>query len=136
MKQFKFIGHSADVRLYVEGSTREEFFAAALTGMSQIITPHQCSQDLNEQVEIKVSAPDLTVLLIDFLSDVLTRIQVTKKLFCVVDFIALNDTTLHARLYGHTDEHFEEDIKAVTYHEADVKKNDRGNYETVIIFDV
>jgi SHS2 domain-containing protein len=136
MKQFKFIEHTADVRLYIEGSTREELFAAALTGMSQIIMPHQCSQEFGEQVEIKLSAPDLTVLLIDFLSDVLTHIQVTKKLFCGVTFVTLNDTALYARIQGHEVDRFEGDIKAVTYHEAEVKKNNHGNYETVIIFDI
>ena len=33
-------------------------------------------------------------------------------------------------------ETFDEDVKAVTYHEAQVKKNEKNNYEVTIIFDI
>jgi SHS2 domain-containing protein len=41
-----------------------------------------------------------------------------------------------ATIKGNRVSYFDEDIKAVTYHEAAVKQNNEGQLETVIIFDI
>ena len=38
--------------------------------------------------------------------------------------------------HGFDIEEFDDDIKAVTYHEAEVRKNGKGNLETYMIFDI
>ena len=62
--------------------------------------------------------------------------QVFIAYFCAVDFLEFTETTLRAIIHGAKTEDFEEDVKAVTYHEVEVKKNEAGNYETLIIFDI
>jgi SHS2 domain-containing protein len=136
MKYFKLIEHTADVRLYVEGSSYEELFLAALNGMAHIIRSHTCPSHSNITIDVHIVASDITTLLIDFLSNALTHTQTEKLLFCDAVFVKLTDTFLDARLNGHKIDRFDEDIKAVTYHETEVKKNNRGNYETIIVFDI
>lgn len=136
MKHFKLIEHTADIRLYVEATTYEELFATALQGMASIICSHDATLNNDQRGEIRIESQDITTLLIDFLSEVLTRVQTDKVLFCSVTFLKFTQTMMHARLEGFNVDHFDEDIKAVTYHEAEVKKNNRGNYETIIVFDV
>jgi len=48
----------------------------------------------------------------------------------------LTETEIEVKVFGRKVEEFEEDIKAVTYHEAEVKKNEKGEYETMLVFDI
>ena len=86
--------------------------------------------------KINLSATDTTSLLIDFLSEALTYSQEERAVFTKVLFSDLDEKNIAAEIYGQTVDDFGEDIKAVTYHEANVVKNNRGNWETVIIFDI
>jgi len=136
MKHYEIVPHTADVGLRVEGTTLEELFNAALQGMSQIIASGTCELKNDVQIDVSLSSNDATSLLIDFLSDILTQSHVKKVVFCRVEFKILHEKELCARVYGVNVKHFDEDIKAVTYHEADVCKNKLGNWETMIIFDI
>jgi SHS2 domain-containing protein len=136
MKHFKLVEHTADIRLYVEATSYEELFVGALQGMASIICSHEATLKNDQRCEIRIVSQDITALLIDFLSEILTRVQTDKILFRSVAFLKFTQTVVHARLEGFRVDHFDEDIKAVTYHEVEVKKNSRGNYETIIVFDV
>ncbi len=137
MKHFKIIAHTADIRLFVEGATLEELFNAALEGMAFIITAKPCfPPPYDQHHELTITSSDTTALLIDFLSEVLTQTHLNKTLYCSADFINITSISLHACIHGKKTNLFQEDIKAVTYHEADVKKNEKGNYQTTIVFDI
>lgn len=136
MKRYEISAHIADIRLVVEGTTLPELFNAALDGMASIITSDKCRPPYQEKFEVTVHSMDRTMLLIDFLSDVLTQIHLDKVLYCAAEFQVLTDTHLHAIVYGGKLQNIQEDIKAVTYHQAEVKHNEQGNFETVIIFDI
>lgn len=136
MKQHFVTPHVADIRLVVEGTTLQELFSAALEGMADIIVSGSCGKRATATMELSVTSFDTTTLLIDFLSDVLTQTHLTRTIFCTANFTDFTPSSLKATLHGYVVDGFEEDIKAVTYHEAEVVKNSRGNYETVIIFDI
>jgi SHS2 domain-containing protein len=59
-----------------------------------------------------------------------------KAVFCDVEVIQLTETSFEASVSGVNVEHFVEDLKAVTYHEAEVRQTDDGYWETMIIFDI
>lgn len=141
MRTHSFLPHVADVRLKIEANNLEELFTAALEGMANLIKSKSCligkekiAENFKEKIEI--SSIDITALLIDFLSEVLTYSQVNKAVYCKVKFEKLENNFLNATIFGEKIESFDEDIKAVTYHEAEIKKNEKGNLETIIIFDI
>lgn len=137
MKHFSLNAHTADVRLELEASTLEELFTVALIGMAEFIKPNACTGDnLIIKKEIFVTSIDATTLLIDFMSDVLTETHINKAIFCKVIFTELTETSVRATIFGKQVEDFDEDVKAITYHEANVKKNSAGNYTTIIVFDI
>lgn len=147
MKICKLLPHTADTRLYVEADTLPELFEAAVEGMGNIVksSPPKAGppraeklkvQSANVIKEIRIESPDVTSLLVDFLSEVLTYSQEEKAVFRKADIKKLTDTSIEAKVYGEKTDEFDEDIKAVTYHEAEVKKNSKGNWETVIVFDI
>jgi len=138
MKRFEIREHTADLRLFVEGDTLEELFTAALEveGMADILTKQKPDETPSIKRKITLQSSDTTALLIDFLSDALYFSHTEGTVFRSVTFQNLTKTSFTAHIHGHKTNGFDEDIKAVTYHEAEVKKNSIGNYETSIIFDI
>lgn len=136
--KFQFLSHTADIRMKVEARTLPLLFQVSLKGMSQILKENHCSPD--REYEIKkittIKAPDVTCLLIDFLSEALTFSFTNKAVFCKAAFIEFSEQELSAEISGSRIKSFNEEIKAVTYHEADIKRNIAGLWETVIVFDI
>ena len=138
MRESSIIPHTADVRLAVEADSLPELFIAALEGMNAILASDSVRRTLGDiiSIEVHVDSPDRTSLLIDFLSEVLTQSYLHKAILHKADFLKLDNEHMRARLTGRYIAEFSEDIKAVTYHEAEIKQNDRGHFVTNIIFDI
>ena len=138
MRSNKILEHTADIRLQVEGDSLKELFAAALEGMNKILITDGCTtSEKNGQNElIEITATNPTTLLIDFLSEILTRSHINHLIYCEIEFKEMTEISLKVEITGTRVDSFYEDIKAVTYHEADVQKSAEGNYQTVIIFDI
>ena len=129
---FEILQHTADVRLHVRASTVEELFRDAMRGMFAIM---QATRDGDaREFRLVVDSVDRTTLLVDFLSDVLSRAQIEHAAFDEITFARLSDTEVEARVTGFQ-ARFEQDVKAVTYHEAEVVFGD-GEWETMLVFDI
>lgn len=135
---FETLPHRADLRIRVWGKDLEELFSSALAGMNEVLKPGFCREkrQFSKEIKFAVEASDSTVLFIDFLSQVLTASQERRAIFCKADFESLTSRAVAVKLQGIAVEGFDRDIKAVTYHEAEVKKNEKGEWETVVVFDV
>ena len=135
---YQQLEHPTDIRLRVWGRNLAELFQDALLGMMQILKSQILnlkSQKLSER-KIVVQSNDQTALLIDFLNEVLYQSQVNREIYTKIEFDKLTEKELQARLFGYGIAEFDEDIKAVTYHQAEIKKTPEGNYETIILFDI
>ncbi len=137
MREYQLIEHVADVRLFVRATNLEELFMGALEGMASIIKPEFCSgEDTDIERIIAVYSGDETLLLIDFLSQVLTLSIINKAVFFRSTFALLTETRLEAKIAGKQILKFDEDIKAVTYHDAQVEGGPDGFYAVTITFDI
>ena len=87
-------------------------------------------------MRVRIHGVDATGLLIDFLSETLALTYIQKALFCHVYFDLLIDTKLSARLYGRWYGHLANEIKAVTYHEANIIRDQGGRWATPVLFDL
>jgi len=128
--------HTADVRIFVQGDSLEELFLDAVYGMMEILKPKVDNQKQGTQRAITLEAVDITALLIDFLNEVLLASQIYKEAYNKVIFKTLSLRSLEAILRGVAVRSFDEDIKAVTYHEAEIRRTEDGKWETMIIFDI
>lgn len=138
MQQYNIIPHVADIRLKVEAGSLERLFSISLEGMNRILYK-EYEKHLNKHTiikEISVKSYDATSLLIDFLSEVLTLSHIHKAIFHRIDQLEIVGNSLHAHILGAKVDKFAEDIKAVTYHEAKIATNTKGNLETTIVFDI
>ena len=84
-------------------------------------------------MRIEVESPDTVALLVDFLSRALALSQMQKSLFCYVYFDQLEERRLSARLFGRWHDGFENQVRAVSYHEAALKRNADGRWVAHIL---
>lgn len=134
---YKILPHQADVRILARGSDQASLYKSALKGLCEVILPGSLNSDVSKSFkrEIEIESVDVTTLLIDFLSEVLSLSHRNKVLFCKVNFLKLTESYLKAEIFGFIVDKFEEDVKAVTYHEAEVIFRD-GFFQTVIVLDI
>ena len=137
---FEILPHTTDMRLKVWGKTLEELFRSALRGMVSYWKPEALEKnkrEFKEKKEIKIKAPDLTSLLIEFLSKTIAQTDILNTVFADVSFREFGENFLEGDLHGLKVDGLEKDIKAVSFQEVDIKKNpETGLYETVLVFDI
>jgi SHS2 domain-containing protein len=133
---YELVHHIADVRLRVAAPALEELFRDAVRGMYAVMrgASERDSRPVQRTIEVDES-PDTTALLVDFLNEVLNRAQIGHELFTDVLFTRFDGTSLTATLSGIAPASFEEDVKAVTYHEADVRREGEA-WTTMLVFDL
>lgn len=138
MAPVNFLHHTADIRMHVVADTPAELFREALRGMNSILftSPPEDKPVQSLTYTLHLSSPDITALLIDTLSDILSESFMRKAVFDTMTIKALSESAIDAVLTGRPVTHFDEDIKAVTYHEADITQDAEGHWQTVIIFDI
>ena len=134
----EYLPHTADIRMKIQGSSLEELFLTGILGMNGILHPGFCSEGrtYEHRSRIQIKSLGSTNLLIDFLSDVLSHTYAENLIYCRIDFLEFSENHLDCWLHGEKIESFDEEIKAVTYHEANIVKNSNGDWETIIVFDI
>ena len=134
MRSLEFISHTAEAGIRVRADTLEELYRGALEGMAEWLKPASTrNADRREPLTVNSSLPD--TLLVDFLIDVLTRSQIERAVFYDLEMRMLDSDHLECTVIGQSVDHFEDDIKAITYHGAGIRQNG-GCYETEVIFDI
>jgi len=143
---FEILPHTADIKIRAYGKNKKELFRNALIGMFQSIHPiiAGCKTENNRVVcdalpehhIIELKASDEESLLVDFLSEVLYLSDVHNEAYLDVTIDELTDTSIKATIHGIAVTGFEVvEIKAVTYHELVIKKDD-GGWVAEIVFDI
>lgn len=137
MKSFVYESHTADIRMNLEGGSLEELFEAGLEGMAGLLSEESINRNTNCDLfqDIEVNAMDISTLLIDFLSHVLTLSHIHGVVFHVTGQLTVDHNIIKTRLCGIKHKCFETDIKAVTHHEADVRF-ENGKWITTVVFDI
>jgi len=132
------LDHTSDVAIFAQGFSRKELYSNALWQMNEVLLPGYCRKAKHYDclLSLHIHAPDPSALIIDFLSEALALTYIQKALFCSVYFDELSNTELNARIYGRWYGCLENEIKAVTYHEAHVSRDQTGRWTTPVLFDL
>lgn len=134
---YEILKHTADIRLKVWGRTKEELFEEAARALLKIMQPEVKNRRAAPvKRHLSAEAANLTELAVDFLNRILTSAQTNKETYIKVGVRHLYGTKLEAELDAIKVKGFGEDVKAVTYHEADVKQNEKGEWETFLVLDI
>ncbi len=136
MKKYEILEHKADLKIRIFGKDKKELFFNALLAMSESTKAETSKPEKKVKRKIEIKSGDLATLLVDFLSEALYLSQVQKEVFSDIIIKKFTDKELEGVITGQKIERFGEDIKAVTYHQLEVKQNKDGSWQATILFDI
>jgi SHS2 domain-containing protein len=124
-KRFQIIEHTADAGIKAYGKTKEEMFKNAALGMFDIMANLK-NIKLQECIDLEVEAENIEELLVAWLRELLYQAEAKKVLFKEFSFQYFNEVRLRALCYGERinpkKHRIKTEIKAVTYHQLQVKQ--------------
>jgi len=130
---FQEVEHAADWALRVWAPQMSSLLEQAARGMLTLAGVKVADGPVCER-EIEISYLDREQLLVKFLSEILFFIEQENLAFSEYH-LSLDQDRLKARLRGYPVRSLEKAIKAVTYHNLEVRQTERG-VEAYIVFDV
>jgi SHS2 domain-containing protein len=130
--------HGSDVGVRGFGSTPAQAFEAAGRALTAVVTDLETVRAL-EPVEIACEAPDLELLLLDWLNALVYEMAVGRRLFARFE-VELDGTRLHGRAFGEQVDRLRHDprveVKGATPSELSVAREPDGRWRAQCIVDV
>lgn len=135
---YRFIDHTADLGLEIFGRDPSDLFEQAAYALTDLLTdPSQLKG--RRQHTFKISGLDWEDLLINWLRELLYLYNGDALLVARVDILAIEQTRLHAVVatdaFQAGRHEIRNEIKAVTYHQLEVKPVG-GKWLARVIFDI
>jgi SHS2 domain-containing protein len=133
---FEEVAHTADLEIRAWGKDMASLFLAAAEGMFHLSGIEDQDQGVSSVKQtITLEAMDYEGLMILFLEELLYRLTEDYMFYEVIKLTISNEFSLKAQLKGSQISSYQRDIKAVTYHNLNIRSTDRG-YEVNIVFDI
>ena len=132
------LDHTADLRIRVSGSDPAALFKnAGLALFDLIVEPDTLTTD--ETLEVQVHGEDPADLMVNYLRELLYLWTGGEKLVKMIHILHISDTAVSARVstdrYQPQCHDILHEIKAVTYHQIDVRMTADG-WQALVVFDI
>lgn len=131
---YKLHEHTADIRLEAAGESLAGLFGETMKAMNAVSCPGFSSEMVERRVE--VSSPDILSLLVDFLNEIVFLGQVHHEAYEELQTVAVTETHFKGVIKGRKIISMEEEIKAVTLHEASVRQTEKGTWLANLVLDI
>jgi SHS2 domain-containing protein len=135
---YRFIDHTADFRLEIFGADEKDLFVQAAKALTDLITDPKRLEGRHRQI-LSVSGDDWSDLIVNWLRELLYLWSGEERLVSRVILHALEPTRLEATVITDVfdaDRHpIRNEIKAVTYHQIDVRPW-RTGWRARVVFDI
>ena len=131
---YRFHDHTADIRLEITGESLARLFAESVRAMNAVSCPAYASEEVERHLSLQ--APDILSLLVDFLNELLFLGQVHHEAYEDVQADAVSQTDFRGVVKGRKITGMENEIKAVTLHEASVQRTERGAWKANLVLDI
>lgn len=141
---FKFIDHPADIQVYAVGETLERAIEQCVLAITETMTD---LASVNPEIykEISISAPNIEMLLINYLTEYLAIFDIELLLFSKIDIEKIkfnqekNEYIIKSKSWGQVFNpeihEMRTEIKAITYSYLRIEEKP-GKTEIWIIFDI
>lgn len=127
------VRHTADRSIHVLAPDLEGLFRQSVYGMYGVMGIKPVGPPVEQKI-LEMAAFDIESLLVLFLSEILSFLEVEKLIFCEIS-MQTNSEKYEFKLAGFKAENVRVAIKAVTFHDLKIEQTSNG-YETTIVFDV
>jgi SHS2 domain-containing protein len=138
---YEFFDHTGDIGVSLTGRTVDELFASAAAAFTDSVTPLEGVEPRRPE-ELDVAAPELDLLLVDFLSELLYRFD-TRNWLTREAQVEIRERDggweLQGTLVGEKHDAARHPVrvlvKAVTYHQLQVIER-QGTWSAKVVFDI
>ncbi len=122
LKKFEILSHTADFKFRVYGENYKSLLENSLLALKQFWSPKLTKKKIKK--EIKIEGVDLIDIFVNFLSEIIALTYIYKTIFVKVKNLDLNlkEKILKAQVEGYEFQFLKKDIKAITYHQAKIKR--------------
>ena len=134
MQAFEEVEHTADWAFRAHGRDLAQLFANAAHGMFEL-QGGAAEGETPVAREIAVSGTDRETLLVNWLNELLYLQETQQESYSRFDILEISDTHLRASVHGCSHWPQGRMIKAVTFHNLEVKPSATG-WEATIVVDV
>ncbi len=138
MKTYRPIDHTADLGIEVSGKSEKELYRNAGIAVHDMIADLRSVRP-REVRNIGVEGRDREDLMINFLREILYLYNGESWLLKNLTILKMEggriEATLRGEAFDRSRHALKQEIKAVTYHQAEVKETPRG-WKAKVIFDV
>jgi len=135
---FDLFDHTADIGIRARAASLPELLAPATEGLYAVIG-QVIAGDMCDSISFTLAGDDPPVLLRDFLAELLVLFERDARRAILLDDITFDDHGLKVTARtAHVDRNRSDlirEVKAVTYHELDIRPIE-GGYEATIIVDI
>lgn len=132
---YEILEHTADLKIRAYGKDLPELFSNILKGMFEACEPVISDKLSIINREIKIQSQNLESLLVDFLSEALYLSDVNNEVYFEAEFEKLTEQELNGKIKGKKIEGLKEEIKAVTWHDLEIKKVN-NQWQATVLFDI
>jgi len=135
---YKFLPHTADVKIQASGKTLEDAFVSSADAMKETILRHKKTKIAGKiKKKIIVSGKDNEALLYNFLEEFLYLLDAEDFVLSEIEKLKIKDNKLEAELLGDkaSKYKFSNEVKAITYNEMFVRK-EKNKYLIQFVLDV
>ncbi len=133
--QFQIVEHTADWSIRARGADFAHLLVSAAYGMSSLLVDDVDSLSPAEEHTVAVEGFDRESVLVEWLSELAYFAERDGLVFRHFDIHEAGPTTVRATVRGTRVPEMHKHIKAVTYHNLEVKETSAG-LEAEIVFDV
>jgi SHS2 domain-containing protein len=137
-EKYHLIDHTADFGIHVSGTTSKDLFANAAEALFDVITEID-SLTGHDSCHMEVSGYDWSDLMVNWLREILYLWNGKERLVKSANITSLSENKLSAQVifdpYDPNRHAVKIEIKAVTYHQIQVKRTSSG-WTAKIIFDI
>ena len=137
---YKFLEHTADVKIHAEGASLEEAFTDTALALREVMAGDIVILEQEER-KIKIKGKDFPSLLYNFLEEFLFLLDSEKFLLSKIQKIKIDEKnfSLEATAIGDDPKkyHFTNDVKAATYNEMIIEFDEKKKIWTCeVVLDV
>lgn len=137
---YKLLDHTADLRVKFSGNIKKNLLKNSAIALSEIIfeiKQNDVCIDNSKKLNLKLEEAEFSELYIDFLREILFRINSSQFYFIDFNFKKITSTNLEAVcFYVEQDiSNLKNEIKAVTYNELKITEDKEG-WSAKVTFDI
>jgi len=134
IQHFKEIEHTADWAFRACGRDLAQLYANAARGLFAL-QGSTGSSETSLAREVAVSGVDRETLLVNWLNELLYLQETQRETYSCFEILEISETQLRARVRGRPHRPEGKLIKAVTFHDLEVRQSEEG-WEVAIVVDV